>query len=57
MFLIVNLAVGGSWPGAPDAETVFPSWFEVDYVRAYERVLGRPGAETNGGSAADTGSE
>lgn len=32
-FLIVNLAVGGRWPGDPDGGTVFPSQLVVDYVR------------------------
>ncbi len=32
-----DLAVGGDWPGAPDATTPFPSYFEVDYIRAYQR--------------------
>ncbi len=34
-FLLVNLAVGGSWPGAPDASTVFPQELSVDWVRVY----------------------
>jgi beta-glucanase (GH16 family) len=34
-FIILNLAVGGSWPGSPDATTVFPSTYLVDYVRIY----------------------
>lgn len=34
-FLILNLAVGGSWPGAPDAATDFPQALLVDYVRVY----------------------
>lgn len=34
-FVILNLAVGGDWPGAPDATTVFPSEIQVDYVRIY----------------------
>jgi beta-glucanase (GH16 family) len=34
-FVIINLAVGGSWPGSPDATTVFPSQVVVDYVRIY----------------------
>jgi beta-glucanase (GH16 family) len=33
--VILNLAVGGSWPGSPDATTVFPSTMLVDYVRIY----------------------
>jgi beta-glucanase (GH16 family) len=35
MFIILNLAVGGDWPGSPDATTVFPSSMLVDYVRIY----------------------
>lgn len=34
-FLILNLAVGGDWPGAPDATTKFPAEMQVDYVRIY----------------------
>jgi beta-glucanase (GH16 family) len=35
-FLLLNVAVGGSWPGNPDATTVFPQTMAVDYVRVYE---------------------
>jgi beta-glucanase (GH16 family) len=35
MFIILNLAVGGDWPGSPNATTVFPSSMLVDYVRIY----------------------
>ena len=34
-FILLNLAVGGSWPGSPNATTVFPSQMMVDYVRIY----------------------
>lgn len=34
-FLLVNLAVGGAWPGNPDASTVFPQKLLVDWVRVY----------------------
>jgi beta-glucanase (GH16 family) len=34
-FILLNLAIGGSWPGSPDATTVFPSEIQVDYVRLY----------------------
>lgn len=34
-FLILNVAVGGGWPGNPDATTVFPQQMLVDYVRVY----------------------
>ncbi len=35
MFLLLNLAVGGNWPGSPDATTEFPQTLLVDYVRIY----------------------
>jgi beta-glucanase (GH16 family) len=34
--LLLNLAVGGNWPGLPDSSTVFPQRVEVDYVRVYQ---------------------
>ncbi len=34
-FLLLNLAVGGDWPGDPDAETILPARMLVDYVRVY----------------------
>jgi len=34
-FLILNLAVGGYWPGYPDGSTTFPQTLTVDYVRAW----------------------
>jgi beta-glucanase (GH16 family) len=34
-FILLNLAVGGTWPKSPDATTVFPSDMQVDYVRLY----------------------
>jgi beta-glucanase (GH16 family) len=36
-FIILNVAVGGSWPGNPDSTTVFPQTLQVDYVRVYRR--------------------
>jgi beta-glucanase (GH16 family) len=36
-FLILNVAVGGNWPGSPDATTVFPQYMQVDYVRVYSK--------------------
>ena len=35
-FLLLNLAVGGEWPGNPDKTTVFPQRMEVDWVRWYQ---------------------
>jgi len=37
-FIILNLAIGGSWPGAPDETTEFPKYMFVDYVRVYKRI-------------------
>ena len=34
-FIILNLAIGGSWPGSPDSTTPFPSTMLIDYVRIY----------------------
>lgn len=34
---LLNLAVGGTWPGSPDATTEFPASFDIDYVRAWTR--------------------
>ena len=38
-FIILNVAVGGSWPGNPDETTVWPQTMLVDYVRVYQRVV------------------
>ncbi len=35
MYLLIDLAVGGTWPGAPDESTRFPAEMKVDYVRAW----------------------
>jgi len=42
MYVLVNLAVGGDWPGNPDADTVFPNLMDIDYVRVYEKERGAP---------------
>ena len=36
-FVLLNLAVGGSWPGSPDSTTTFPQIMTVDYVRVCQR--------------------
>jgi beta-glucanase (GH16 family) len=44
-FMLLNLAVGGNWPGPPDASTEFPQRLLVDYVRVYRAggpVVTRP---------------
>lgn len=35
--VLLNVAVGGNWPGAPNAATRFPQRMDVDYVRVYQR--------------------
>lgn len=35
---ILNVAVGGNWPGNPDATTFFPQRMTVDYVRVFEKL-------------------
>ncbi len=36
-FLILNVAVGGTWPGDPDGTTTFPQTLKVDWVRVYQK--------------------
>jgi beta-glucanase (GH16 family) len=36
-FILLNLAVGGNWPGNPDSTTEFPQRMLIDYVRVYRR--------------------
>jgi len=35
--LLINVAVGGDWPGPPNNSTTFPQKLEVDYVRVYQK--------------------
>ena len=35
-YLLVNVAMGGHWPGNPDDTSVFPQMMYVDYVRVYQ---------------------
>lgn len=37
-YIILNLAIGGSWPKDPDETTVFPDTVFVDYVRVYQKA-------------------
>lgn len=37
-YLLMNVAVGGNWPGYPDATTVLPQAMTVDYVRIYSNA-------------------
>ena len=36
--ILVNLAVGGDWPGSPNDSTPFPARYEIDYVRVLQEV-------------------
>lgn len=36
-YIILNTAIGGSWPGNPDSTTVFPQYHDIDYVRVYSK--------------------
>jgi beta-glucanase (GH16 family) len=36
-YILLNVAVGGDWPGSPGASAVFPQTMLVDYVRVYEK--------------------
>jgi hypothetical protein len=38
LFLIMNVAVGGDWPGSPPATTTFPQQMLVDYVRVFRKI-------------------
>jgi|WetSurMetagenome_2_1015567.scaffolds.fasta_scaffold55789_2 beta-glucanase (GH16 family) len=35
--ILINVAVGGNWPGSPDASTIFPQKMYVDYVRVFKK--------------------
>jgi beta-glucanase (GH16 family) len=37
--LLLNVAVGGNWPGSPDQTTIFPQRMAVDYVRVFKRKI------------------
>jgi beta-glucanase (GH16 family) len=41
-FLLINVAVGGSWPGSPDSTTTFPQTMKVDWVRVYQKDATEP---------------
>jgi hypothetical protein len=38
-YLVMNVAVGGNFPGAPNADTRFPAELVVDYVRVYDKAV------------------
>ena len=58
-FFLINLAVGGNWPGPPNGLTQFPAVMQVDYVRVYQDDAGctDPAAENyNPNVTTDNGS-
>jgi hypothetical protein len=52
-YLLLNLAVGGNWPGSPNASTPFPSDYLVDYVRVWDH-FGSPGSPSTTAPAPTT---
>ena len=38
MYLMLNVAVGGNWPGAPNSSTPFPATMQVDYVKVWQKA-------------------
>jgi len=53
-FILLNLAVGGNWPGSPNQSTTFPQSMYVDYVRVYQKGSGSGGGGSGGGSGGGT---
>lgn len=45
-FILLNLAVGGAWPGYPNEKTVFPQQLRVDWVRVYQPETGERAGST-----------
>ena len=39
-FILLNVAVGGQWPGSPNSSTTFPQTMTVDYVRVCQKQVG-----------------
>ncbi|MEU6860526.1 family 16 glycosylhydrolase [Glycomyces sp. NPDC046736] len=53
-FMLLNVAVGGDWPGYPDGSTQFPQTMKIDYVRAYSGTAAGGGTITGlGGKCLD----
>jgi beta-glucanase (GH16 family) len=47
-YIIMNLAIGGTLPGAPDDRTVFPQEMLIDYVRVFDKTGGYTAAPPPG---------
>jgi beta-glucanase (GH16 family) len=37
-YILLNVAVGGDWPGSPDGNTPFPQQMNVQYVHVYQHI-------------------
>lgn len=46
MYILLNLAVGGTWPGSPDARTVFPARFRIERIRVFQGPGASSGSES-----------
>jgi beta-glucanase (GH16 family) len=55
MYMLANLAVGGSWPGNPDDTASFPAEMKIDYIRAYAQTSSNAGTLGSSEHAGDTG--
>ena len=49
MYIIANTALGGWWPGSPNASTPFPAEYKIDYIRAYQKTDGIMQSDPNAG--------
>jgi beta-glucanase (GH16 family) len=47
-YIVMNVAVGGNFPGVPNPATQFPAELVIDYVRVYDRVGGYGPAKPRG---------
>ncbi|RPK40332.1 Glucan endo-1,3-beta-glucosidase precursor [Streptomyces sp. ADI93-02] len=54
-FIILNLAVGGDWPGSPDDSTTLPQTMTVDYVRVSTSPDGSSGDSSGGSGGGEDG--
>lgn len=53
MYLIANMAVGGTWPGDPDSTTRFPAEMKLDYVRVWQDAAVLAAKTVTGGAAGE----
>ncbi|MFT7559181.1 MAG: beta-glucanase (GH16 family) [Flavobacteriales bacterium] len=52
-YLLLNVAVGGGWPGSPDGSSTFPQQMLVDYVRVYQDSDNNQVSDSDGDGFAD----